>query len=128
MIRRQYQERFLKKELDKLEQIKHVEKEIDDVFYLFEELYQTTNNSQKNIDTIEETITSTKQEITITNTLIDEAKYEEDIGLRYKYLACILAGEAVIGVGFVCSSYVGFGTFIGGCVVATLSTVYTFFT
>lgn len=127
MLRRQYQEKFLKKELDKLERIKHVEKEIDDVFYLFEELYQTTNNSQKNIDTIEESIIKTNKEISDTDTEIKEANYEKDSGLKYKYLTYILAGEVVIGVGFVCSSYVGFGTFIGGCVVATLSTVYTFF-
>jgi len=93
MIRRQYQEKFLKKELDKLEQIKHMEKEIDDVFYLFEELYETVKINEKEINIIEDTINQTKKDtIETEDTMIENEKRINELEYINNYVRYALVG------------------------------------
>ena len=123
MLRRQYQEKFLKKELEKAEKaenIKHIEKEIDEVFYLFEELYQTVQASEKDVNIIQDNIEQSKTKIIQTEEAVIQTQDElETLENNYTYLRYILAG-GVGSVGFVFNTYVGIGTVIGGCMIASL--------
>lgn len=123
MIRRQYQEKFLKKELDKLEQIKHMEKEIDDVFYLFEELYETVKINEKEINIIEDTINQTKKDIIETeDTMIENEKRINELEYINNYVRYALVG-GLGSLGFIFNTYVGIGTVLGGCMLTKLYTI-----
>ena len=123
MLRRQYQEKFLKKELEKAEKIKSMEKEIDEVFYLFEELYDTTKLSEKEINIIEDNIKQTKKDIVETEDVIIESnnnfKELENINTYVRYA---LAG-GIGSLGFVFNTYIGIGTVVGGCMLASLYSI-----
>ena len=123
MIRRQYQEKFLKKELDKLEQIKHMEKEIDDVFYLFEELYETVKINEKEINIIEDTINQTKKDtIETEDTMIENEKRINELEYINNYVRYALVG-GLGSLGFIFNTYVGIGTVLGGCMLTKLYTI-----
>jgi len=123
MIRRQYQEKFLKKELDKLEQIKHMEKEIDDVFYLFEELYETVKINEKEINIIEDTNNQTKKDtIETEDTMIENEKRINELEYINNYVRYALVG-GLGSLGFIFNTYVGIGTVLGGCMLTKLYTI-----
>jgi len=123
MLRRQYQEKFLKKELEKAEKLKHIEKEIDEVFYLFEELYQTVQASEKDVNIIQDNIEQTKSKVLETEKEIIRSKEQlVELENNYSYLRYILAG-GIGSVGFVFNTYIGIGTVIGGCMFASLYSV-----
>jgi len=126
MLRRQYQEKFLKKELEKAEKaekLKHIEKEVDEVFYLFEELYQTVQASEKDVNIIQDNIEQTKTKVNQTEKEIIQSQEQMiEIENNYNYLRYILAG-GIGSVGFVFNTYVGIGSIIGGCMFASLYSI-----
>ena len=123
MLRKQYQEKFMKKELAKHENIKNIEKEIDEVFYLFEELYQTTSSSQKSLNTIEENIVQTSQNIQDSTDELYEATKEQETYNNYKYFTYMLVGGGLGTVGLAFNTYIGIGSVVGGCMLGSLFTI-----
>lgn len=108
MLRQQYQEKYVKSK-----KIKKVKQEIDEVFYLFEELYEEVKNQDKKIQTIEDTIEKTKETTNITEEEIKEADREEK-SVSYLYM---MLGGGLGSFATIYNPYIGIGSIVGGMVL-----------
>ena len=108
MLRQQYQEKYVKSK-----KIKKVKQEIDEVFYLFEELYDEVKKQDKNIQTIEDTIENTKETTSISEEEIKEAEHEQK-SVSYLYM---LLGGGLGSFATIYNPYIGIGSIVGGMVL-----------
>ena len=119
MIRKEYQKKFMKSEIERLEKINKMEKEIEEVFYLFEELYQEANQSTETLTTIQDKIETINTEVKETESeLMEGNNIQQD---RYlKFLFPVL-GLSVGSLGIIYSPYLGIGSIIGGGIVGSVA-------
>jgi len=116
MLRQQYQEKYVKSK-----KIKKMKQEIDEVFYLFEELYEEVKNQEKDIQTIQDTVEKTKE---LTNNTEDEIKEAETQSTNMSYYYMLMGG----GLGSfvtIYNPYIGIGSIVGGMVLGgVISYIY----
>ena len=116
MLRQQYQEKYVKSK-----KIKKVKKEIDEVFYLFEDLYEEVKNQDKQIQTIEDTIEKTKENAFATEEEIKEVE-SQSTNLSYYYM---LVGGGLGSFATIYNPYIGIGSILGGMVLGgVISYIY----
>lgn len=107
MLRQQYQEKFVKKQKN----IKTLNDEIKEVFYLFEELEEEVKKYQTGINTIEDNIETIKEEVNETEESVNISKNQEERNIISLYT--ILGG----GLGsfiIAYNPYFGIGGIVGG--------------
>jgi hypothetical protein len=119
MLRKEYQKKFMKSEIDRLEKLNNMEKEIEEVFYLFEELYQETNKSNNTLTTIEDKIEAIKTEVKESEKeLLISKDTKESI---YTKVLFPVIGLGLGSLGIIYSPYLGIGSIIGGGIVGSIA-------
>lgn len=119
MLRKEYQKKFMKREIDRLEKLNNMEKEIEEVFYLFEELYQETNKSNNTLTTIEDKIEAIKTEVKESEKeLLISKDTQESI---YTKVLFPVIGLGLGSLGIIYSPYLGIGSIIGGGIVGSIA-------
>jgi t-SNARE complex subunit (syntaxin) len=117
MLRQQYQEKFVKKQKN----IKSLNDEIKEVFYLFEELEEEVKKSQTGINTIEDNIEDNietiKEELNETEESVNIAKIEKERNIISLY--------TILGGGFgsfiiAYNPYFGIGGIVGGMFIGSV--------
>ena len=113
MLRQEYQEKFVKKQKN----IKYLNDEIKEVFYLFEELEEEVKKSQTGINTIEDNIETIKEELNETEESVNIAKIEKERNIISLY--------TILGGGFgsfiiAYNPYFGIGGIVGGMFIGSV--------
>lgn len=119
MLRKEYQKKFMKSEIEKMEKLNKMEKEIEEVFYLFEELYQETNKSTPSLTTIEDKIETIKSNVKQSEQEIIQGEIIQEKSIS-KYLFPFL-GAGLGSLGVIYSPYLGIGFIIGGGVIGSVT-------
>lgn len=110
MLRQKYQEKFIKNK----KEIEHIETEIKEVFYLFEELYEEINKKENEVNTIQDNIQTIKGDIKkVENSIIDI----EETNNSYLYYAFI--GGGLGSFALIYNPYIGIGSILGGMIIST---------
>ena len=115
MLRKKYQEQFVVGK-QKSQEINKIYKDVDGIFYLFEELYNQTNKQSENLNTIENLIEDSKIK---NEEVIDDLQESNNSNPLKKYFVCSLSGSilgTVVGT-IICISnpyLIGISGLIGG--------------
>jgi hypothetical protein len=114
MLRKKYQEQFVGKQ--KSEEINKIHKDVDAIFYLFEELYNETNKQSEHLNTIENLIEDSKIK---NEEVINDLQESNNTNPLKKYFVCSLSGSilgTVVGtIIYISNPYlIGISGLIGG--------------
>jgi t-SNARE complex subunit (syntaxin) len=115
MLRQQYQEKFFK-----TKQIKSINEEVKEIFYLFEELENEVKNYQTAIDTIEDNVEQIKSEVKDTEETIVSANYEEELRKKYNMSLYVIIGGGLGSFIIAYNPYVGIGGIVGGMFIGSI--------
>ena len=115
MLRKKYQEQFVVGK-QKSQEINKIYKDVDGIFYLFEELYNQTNKQSENLNTIENLIEDSKIK---NEEVINDLQESNNMNPVKKYFICSLSGS-ILGAGigtliYISNPYlIGISGLIGG--------------
>jgi L-lactate utilization protein LutB len=110
MNRQKYQEKYIKRN----EEIKSLEEDVKDVFYLFEEIKEINEKFGTSVQQLSDLIEDTKKEVVKSEVEVIKAKEEDDSNT---YIRSVVSGVVGAGLGsllFVYSPLIGIGTTVGG--------------
>lgn len=116
MLRQQYQEKFVKKQKN----IKSLNDEIKEVFYLFEELEKEVKKSQIGINTIEDNIETIKEELNETEESVNIAKIEKERNFNSFISLYTILGGGIGSFIIAYNPYFGIGGIVGGMFVGSV--------
>lgn len=116
MLRKQYQEKFFKKQ----NHIKSLNEEIKEVFYLFEELEEEVKKSQTNINTIEDNIETIKEQVNDIEETVNIVQNEEERNKKLNISLYMILGGGLGSFIIAYNPYVGIGGIVGGMFVGSV--------
>jgi len=116
MLRKQYQEKFFKKQ----KHIKSLNEEIKEVFYLFEELEEEVKKSQTNINTIEDNIETIKEQVNDIEETVNIVQNEEERNKKLNISLYMILGGGLGSFIIAYNPYVGIGGIVGGMFVGSV--------
>jgi t-SNARE complex subunit (syntaxin) len=120
MYRRHFAEKIIKKHQD----IKEIQTETEDVFYLFEELREEVESSNSQIETIEDYIQTCKEEVKTTEEINCENTIQIKSDQKTKLIISTILGVGVGSLFFIYNPYVAIGTSIGGGMIGIISNYF----
>ncbi len=121
MLRKKYQEKYILTKDSKTENIQEIEKEVESLFYLFEELREETDKQDKVVNTISEYITTLNEEIKVSE---NDVKDSKDIIDRFKEIKFAVAGMTLGSLVIIYNPYIAIGSILGGGVLGYIIKYY----
>jgi t-SNARE complex subunit (syntaxin) len=116
MLRQKYQEQFFRSA-----KIHEIQKDTQEIFYLFEEIMEEVKQQERKLATIEESIEESVDNTTIGEIQINESKELKENNILKNIYGAIIGG----GIGsiiIIYNPYIAIGAIIGGTIMGGLIT------
>ena len=115
MLRQKYQEKFIK-----IKKVKSLEEEIKEVFYLFEELYVDINNQSNSLQTIQDNIEKSKDNVFVAEEKVTESNNEHNTSKKFEVPYYMFIGGGLGSLAIIYNPYIGITSIIGGMFLGTI--------
>jgi hypothetical protein len=103
-----------------MKEVKSLEEEIKDVFYLFEELYEDINNQNKSIQTIDDKIQKTKDEVFLAEEKVDVSNDMSNTIKKLEIPYYMFIGGGLGSLAIIYNPYVGISSIVGGMFLGSI--------
>lgn len=110
MLRKNYQEKYI---IPKKNSIEKISKDVQEVSFLFQELFEEIKKQDTQINTIEDNVEDIKQQMNNTENTIKESENKYN---KYHILAGSLFGGGLGSLMLLYNPYAAIGTCIGGVI------------
>lgn len=122
MLRKKYQDKYITKN----QKIQEIESELNETFYLFEEIYEEIKKQDDELKTIEDSIIKSKHENVIAEEEVKQLDNINDINRPSLYHIIIGGGLGSCIIAY--NPYIGIGGIIGGMIIgSSISYIYKLF-